>query len=127
MNAADEAADATAEEQRLALEVAVYLLSTDETVAAMSAEWIAFADHMPDSDPALKRHGLILVTNNIEARDRYRKKTHVWLTTMVHSGAGEITCFAEPTDIRIRNLTHWRPAIAEEWPDHYYSRAREIE
>lgn len=94
--------------------------------------WISFSDQMPA--PAYDRanpgptHGYILVTNNISARNRWGKMSHVWLVSMVHTRdknyefggrivafAGEITAFAQPGDTPLRGLTHWRPAVAEEW------------
>lgn len=98
-------------------------------------EWIAFADRRPEPqyDPKAKEpkptHGMILVTNNIEARDRWGKMSHVWLVGMVHyhddgphefagrvrAEKGEITAFAQPCDMDLRGLTHWRPAVPEEW------------
>lgn len=54
--------------------------------------------------------------------------SHVWLVSMVHThdreerdggyvyaDVGEITAFSEPGDMRLRGLTHWRPAVPEEW------------
>jgi len=72
-------------------------------------------------------HGMILVTNNLEGRNRWGKMSHVWLTSIVHTHeaddfkghifaeAGEITAFAEPGGLALRSLTHWRPAVPEEW------------
>jgi len=95
--------------------------------------WIAFSDRLPT--PAYDRknprptHGMILVTNNLGARDRWGKMSHVWIADMVHihpegpnifngrtlAEQGEITAFANPGDTLLRNLTHWRPAVPEEW------------
>ncbi len=95
--------------------------------------WIAFADRRPE--PRYERgrevpsHPDILVTNNLEARDRWGRMSHLWLVSMVHyhddgpsifngrelAGKGEITAFAQPCDFALRNLTHWRPAVPEEW------------
>ncbi len=68
-------------------------------------------------------HGLILVTNNIRALNAHGKKSHVWLTTMIHESTdepGTFTCFPEPFDPYtarpVLYLTHWRPALPEEWP-----------
>ena len=96
--------------------------------------WIAFSDRMPEpahdpKNPGQPTHGYILVTNNLEARNRWGKMSHVWLVSMVHiheqeivfggmemAAAGEITAFAEPHGNRsLRGLTHWRPAVVEEW------------
>jgi hypothetical protein len=56
--------------------------------------------------------------------------SHIWLVSMVHyhddrakmnfdntlclAMKGEITAFSEG-DMEIRGLTHWRPAVPEEW------------
>ncbi len=97
--------------------------------------WIAFSDRMPE--PAYDRknpgptHGMILVTNAIDARDRWGRMSHVWIVNMVHAHPngphifngrelavqGEITAFAHPGDMSLRGLTHWRPAVLEEWTD----------
>lgn len=101
----------------------------------LAAGWIAFADRMPEPayDPKSPEpkptHGYILVTNNLEAKDRWGKMSHVWLVSMVHTHPGgphvfngrtlaeqgEITAFAHPGDWPLRGLTHWRPAVPEEW------------
>lgn len=98
-----------------------------------SGGWIAFSEHRPEptydpKNPGRPTHGLILVTNNIEARDRWGHMSHVWLAGMVHyhetakvwrgeteAEAGEITAYTEPNDRLVRHLTHWRPAVPEEW------------
>ncbi len=98
--------------------------------------WIAFAERMPEprydrKHPDQPTHGMILVTNNLEARNRWDKASHVWLTSMVyvHDRAevvdgltlaedGEITAYHEPCGGGpVRGLTHWRPAVAEEWEE----------
>lgn len=101
------------------------LIAEVERAFGGSRGWIAFADRRPPND----YHGRLLVTNNIDARNRYGKMSHVWLVSMVHyhddaaetingytlASLGEITAFAEPGDMTLRGLTHWRPAIAEEF------------
>lgn len=74
--------------------------------------WIALTKELP---PGIC--GYILVTNNLKARDAFGKMSHVWLTMMVHKHPdGTFTAFAEPDGAsRIENLTHWRPAVPEEW------------
>lgn len=100
--------------------------------------WIAFVDHMPEpaydrKNPDRPTHGKILVTNNLEAVDRWGTMSHLWLVDMVHphpdsanvfngkvfAEKGEITAFAQPSDMPLRNLTHWRPAVPEEWDREY--------
>ena len=102
------------------------------TAPGEATGWIAFSERMPEprynpENPG-PTHGYILVTNNLEARDRWGKMSHVWLVAMVHTHetdnvfngnvlavAGEITALAHPGDMRVRGLTHWRPAVPEEW------------
>jgi hypothetical protein len=101
------------------------------------AGWVAFADRRPEPqyDPKSREpkptHGMILVTNNLTARDRWGKMPHVWLVGTVHNHderpyefagrvlaeKGEITAFAQPCDAELRGLTHWRPAVPEEWEE----------
>jgi hypothetical protein len=59
---------------------------------------------------------MLLVTNNIAARDAFGHYSHVWLTSLVQrKESGVFVAFAEPSDQLIENLTHWRPALPEEW------------
>lgn len=103
--------------------------------APASDDWIAFADQRPepqyDSEREGPTHPSILVTNNLSARNRWGQMSHLWLVSMVHyhderphilggrvlAELGEITAFAQPGDMPLRNLTHWRPAVPEEWPE----------
>lgn len=88
----------------------------------MTAPWIAFEDQMPTPP-----HGRILVTNNVEAKDAQGFASHVSLVYAVHhyqfgvslrghvlAEEGEVTAVSE-TGVRLRGLTHWRPALPEEW------------
>lgn len=101
----------------------------------MNSNWISFDDEMPspayDSSNPGPTHGRILVTNNLSARNSCGKMSHIWLTSGVFrytkeqrcggkilAYEGEVTAYADPDEYtRIRNLTHWRPAVPEEWPD----------
>lgn len=93
--------------------------------------WVSFASRMPmpahDRKIVGPTHGAILVTNSPDARNRWGAQSHVWLASMVHPHptevrdgsyveyeAGEITAFADG-DMIIHRLTHWRPAVPEEW------------
>ena len=96
--------------------------------------WIAFSDRRPepqyDRDREGPSHPDILVTNNLAARNRWGQMSHLWLVHMVHyhdhgpyefggqvlAEKGEITAFAHPGNMALRGLTHWRPAVPEEWP-----------
>ena len=92
----------------------------------MSGGWTSFEEERPPAD----YHGFLLVTNNMGAVNAFGKMSHVWLVGMVHyhddgpsvfcgrtdAEQGEITAFAHPSDMPLRNLTHWRYAIPEEAP-----------
>lgn len=94
----------------------------------MDNRWIPFSERMPLGAPG-KMHGMILITNNIQARNAFGNSSHVWLVNMVHTHPDgpvelggrtlaekdEITAFAHPGWMSLRNLTHWRPALPEEW------------
>lgn len=87
--------------------------------------WIAFEAQMPTPP-----HGRILVTNNLSAKDAHGFASHAWMVGSVYrhrkqemsctrpgyveAYEGEITAFTEDAT-RLRNLTHWRPALPEEW------------
>lgn len=83
----------------------------------MSANWIAFADRFPPQDAALDDPSVtttrkVLVTNNLTARDRMGRMSHVWLAFPVgavddHDG---VVAY-DDGDRKIRNLTHWLDAI----------------
>jgi hypothetical protein len=63
-----------------------------------------------------KESGFLLVTNNIGARDAFGHMSHIWLVSLIFPQfAGGFSAYAEPSDRRVENLTHWRPAIPEEW------------
>lgn len=50
---------------------------------------------------------LVLVTNNIEARDAVGTMSHVWFVRMVHKqGDGTFLAFSE-SDVKIHGLTHY--------------------
>lgn len=82
----------------------------------------------PETCPPEEFHGRLLVTNNITAVNRYGYSSHVWLTNLIHYSQPErflvdrVTklelqyhCFTEPGDVWVGFLTHWRPAIQEDW------------
>ena len=72
--------------------------------------WISVYERQPESF-----HGLILVTNNIEARNRHGNMSHVWLTSMLHHSGREFSAFPVESDHKVIGITHWRPAVVEEW------------
>lgn len=61
-----------------------------------------------------KQAGAVLVTNNLDARDSFGKMSRLWLTSLIQWAPLDGYC-AYSEDRLIRNLTHWRPAIPEEW------------
>lgn len=80
--------------------------------------WIAVAERRPPHPSPL-----LLVTNNINANDRYGCMSHVWLTGMLHYGNGNDPLkypyplvFTED-DRRVLGITHWRYAIPSEGED----------
>jgi len=79
------------------------------------AGWIALADQRPPYPSPL-----LLVTNNINASNRYGCMSHVWLTNMLHYGNGDPgdwsypLAFDEHSDRRILGITHWRYAVPSE-------------
>lgn len=96
--------------------------------------WIPFSARMPlpvyAPDPKIISpvHGAILVTNAVDARNRWGAQAHAWLVSGVHEHkteirngsyveayAGEITAYTEERMMLIHGLTHWRPAVPEEW------------
>jgi hypothetical protein len=48
----------------------------------------------------------VIVTNNINSRDKYGQRQFIWIVEMVHYSDGEYTAFAIG-DRRIRNITHF--------------------
>jgi len=81
--------------------------------------WIPFKDKMPPEDGALdnpdvKAARTVLVTNNLSARDRMGRMSHVWFAMPLKSTDGSIVAY--DTDGRkIHGLTHWldpMPTIA---------------
>jgi hypothetical protein len=49
---------------------------------------------------------VLLVTNNIRARDSRGNKTHVWLVSAVYKDGSEYSAFTENMQ-RLYGLTHW--------------------
>lgn len=72
--------------------------------------WRSLAD-----DPPTNFHPRIIVTNDPDARDSMGAHSHIWLVHMVHlQDDGKYSAF-DDYDMKIHNLTHWRPAIVEDW------------
>lgn len=97
--------------------------------------WIPFSSLMPTDAYGDRHHPSILVTNNISARTAQDHASHIWLTCSVYkhttnektstgyirSYAGEVTAFSD-RDVRLRSLSHWRPALPEEWSEESHLR-----
>jgi hypothetical protein len=96
--------------------------------------WIPFSSLMPTDAYGDRHHPSILVTNNISARTAQDHTSHIWLVSNVYKHvidemprpgyiyayAGEVTAFS--VDTRVRNLSHWRPALPEEWSEESHLR-----
>lgn len=95
------------------------------TSQAMSGErvdeWVAFSERWPPKsaaldDPSVMTTDRVLVTNNIDARDRMGRMSHVWWATPIQS-KNEIVAFTE-NDWKIYGLTHWlNPFASRIHPD----------
>lgn len=73
--------------------------------------WIAFAECIPEEvaaidDPNVKVMPRVMVTNNINARDRMGQPSHVWYAMPILSQSGEWVAFDEGGR-GILSLTHW--------------------
>lgn len=88
---------------------------------AQADEWISFADAWPPEsaaldDPSVTTTDSVLVTNNIKARDRMGRKSHVWLLSPIKSRDGEVVGFTDG-DRKVHSLTHWMPIAALRAPE----------
>jgi hypothetical protein len=81
----------------------------------MKPTWIAFADRWPAENaaldnPSVKTTPRVLVTNNLEARDRMGRMSHIWYAAPMRSSSPDITgpviAFDEG-DRTIHGLTQW--------------------
>lgn len=77
-------------------------------------DWVAFKDAWPPRTSALDDSKVIttdtvLVTNNIDGRDRMGRRTHVWLAAPVGTRANPVA-FTD-SDRQIFGLTHWKAVI----------------
>jgi len=83
---------------------------------AQPVAWIAFADRAPPEDaaidnPSVKSWRSVLVTNNLNARDRMGRMSHVWYASPIHSALGSWVTYDE-ADRKIVGLTHWFDPLA---------------
>lgn len=81
----------------------------------MKPTWIAFNERWPAENaaldnPSVKTTPRVLVTNNLEARDRMGRMSHIWYAAPMQSSSPDITgpviAFDEG-DRAIHGLTHW--------------------
>ncbi len=73
-------------------------------------DWIELSLEQPPSPSPL-----LLVTNNIRARNAFGFMSHVWLVSMIHKQAdGEFKAFKEDGYAMVHNLSHWRYAVPSE-------------
>lgn len=77
--------------------------------------WIAFADQQPPSsaaldNPSIQTTDVVLVTNNLAARDRMGRMTNVWLAAPFQGSEGW-EAYNE-ADLLIIGLSHWCHPLA---------------
>lgn len=84
-------------------------------MSAIKSTWVAFSERWPAEnsaldDPSVKTTPRVLVTNNLEARDRMGRMSHVWYAAPMKSSKpdvnGPVIAFDEG-DRKIQGLTHW--------------------
>ncbi len=74
--------------------------------------WVPFSVQSPPEsaaldDPSVTTHDLVLVTNNIKARDRMGRMSHVWLLSPIQSDKGGWVGFTE-SNSKVLGLSHWK-------------------
>jgi hypothetical protein len=70
--------------------------------------WVAVSERLPEAP-----HEMLLVTNNIDARDAHGFMSHLWLVRMIHhSDERGYYAFDDYDNIRPESITHWRYALA---------------
>lgn len=77
----------------------------------VAGRWVPFAERWPKSSPALDDPSVstidtVLVTNNLEARDRMGRMSHVWFASPFKAADGEVVAFTDG-ERKLRSLTHW--------------------
>lgn len=90
-------------------------LASSPSSAPAESGWVAFADREPPQfpavdDPSVMLSPRVLVTNNIDARDRAGRMSHVWFE---HAIKGEDEWVAFDSSYRkIHGLSHWLDPFA---------------
>ncbi|KQO23464.1 hypothetical protein [Acidovorax sp. Leaf78] len=80
------------------------------TISLSQGQWFSFKDKKPPlsaaiDDKKVKTADRVLATNNIGARDRMGRMSHVWFAAPIKSG--QDWCVFDESDRKIEFLTHW--------------------
>lgn len=80
-------------------------------VATVFPAWKSFSVEKPPEDAALddpscKTTRVVLVTNNLKARNRMGQMSHLWLARPIKGSDGEWCAYTDG-DQKIHALTHW--------------------
>jgi hypothetical protein len=87
-------------------------LASSPSSAPAESGWAAFADREPPStaakdDPNVRTTDRVLVTNNMRARDRMGRMSHVWFASPIKSEDGSEWVAFDEGDRKIHGLSHW--------------------
>ncbi|GKS85825.1 hypothetical protein AVMA1855_16755 [Acidovorax sp. SUPP1855] len=82
----------------------------------LNGRWVSFRDQKPPfaaalDDPKVKTVSRVLVTNNIKARDRMGRMSHVWFSTPIQYGKEWVAL--DEAGRQIEFLTHWFDPFAD--------------
>lgn len=81
--------------------------------------WLSITEHEPPRSAALDESSVcttdrVLVTNNINSRDRMGRMSHVWLAAPLKSAESDTGWVAyDEADRKITNITHWMDPFAD--------------
>lgn len=79
---------------------------------AVAAGMIPFTERWPDPDEdgpdamPIKTYPRVLVTNDIAARDRSGRMSHIWLLSPIRAQNGGVIAYTD-SGVRLVGLTHW--------------------
>ena len=96
-----------------------------QQLSMAKARWTSFADAWPLTDQALDDPNVsmarkVLLTNNINAQDRFGRSSHVWYGYPNKREDGTIYAYTED-HLPIENVTHWYDPFGEiGCPEHRY-------
>ena len=76
-----------------------------------TGRWVAFSEKLPpfsaaSDDASVTSADYVLVTNNINARDRMGRMSHVWFARPHCSNDGWVA-YMDGSYLKMENLTHW--------------------